>query len=341
VTKIELSGQRLEGSISGVRFGNLAALHVLRLNDNRLAGDLPEGLGASCCPLLISLDVSFNSDIGGELCIELVRKEGASLDFFGSGRRIRTPFLVGVSLPSEVIPALFQFVAPLKAGSRTQPKVVTVKVHEQAGRSPDRTPEHRCIREGRGSQNTSASDWAHGGGGGATEQQGFTPWQKVWLEGLDALGEQAAERGEQETVYVVSHAHYPQYRGVFRRKFANADLSAEAQREKQFNDDFDPAYALEGIEAQSILDWERQAIEMMVRTHTGALVVQHIDELGQAHERPGWYGHKGAPEAADDRAWGTVVDEEGRAEQGREGGREVGAGNHAVLGVLAGEAAAI
>ena len=36
---------------------------------------------------------------------------------------------------------------------------------------------------------------------------------------------------------------------------------------------------------------ERRAIEMMVRAHAGALVVQHIDELGQAHERPGWYGH--------------------------------------------------
>ena len=59
VTKIELACKRLEGSISSIRFGDLAALHVLRLNNNRLGGDLPDMLGGpNCCPLLVSHSLS-------------------------------------------------------------------------------------------------------------------------------------------------------------------------------------------------------------------------------------------------------------------------------------------
>ena len=47
VNKIDLAHKHLEGSIGGIRFQDLAALHVLRLGNNRLAGDLPDELGTS------------------------------------------------------------------------------------------------------------------------------------------------------------------------------------------------------------------------------------------------------------------------------------------------------
>jgi hypothetical protein len=257
-----LSGNHLEGSIDDIHLEDLEQLHVLHLDNNHLTGDLPHQLGTSkCCPHLMSLDVSNNRDVGGEVCMELMQREGVilPLPFKDSaqpnGRRIKTPFFVGVSLASETLVELIRQFAPLKAGMRTQKKVATVSVH----RSSDFFPEHRCIREQRGSKEFKGS-----------EGKGFSPWQSVWLSGLENLGREAAERNLKEdaecnlkedaeypvSIYVVCHAHNPRFKRVFERKLGGVQgLSREEQEKKHFSDDFDPEFALKGGSASSILDW--------------------------------------------------------------------------------------
>jgi hypothetical protein len=271
-----LSGNHLEGSIDDIHLEDLEQLHVLHLDNNHLTGDLPHQLGTSeCCPHLMSLDVSNNRDVGGEVCIELMQRGGVILILKGSaqpnGRRIKTPFFVGVSLASETLVELIRQFAPLKAGMRTQKEVATVSVHSSSGFFP----EHRCIREQRGSKTFEGS-----------ERKGFSPWQIVWLSGLENLGRQAAERNPKAeypvSIYVVCHAHNPQFKRVFQRKLGKSNelhsycpwlqglgggsgdrvqgLSPEEQKEKQINDDFDPKFALDPEfalkeAASSILDW--------------------------------------------------------------------------------------
>eukprot|EP00935_MAST-01C_sp_MAST-1C-sp1_P000530 g530.t1 len=289
VTRIELAGRGLEGSIRGVRFQDLSMLHVLKLSNNKLEGDLPRGMGAGfaggCCPRLITLAVDNNSGIGGEVCLELLQKVGANLMFFRSGRRIKTPFLVGVSLASESIPQLLLFNEMLKEGERTQGVVLTVGVGDQDWASPDRSPEHRCIRTGKGS-------------GGSV----WNPWQKVWLDGIDRLAA-TASIDEPAKCFVVCHARHPDLLGVFEEKLGQGDITpghsewadrywkdSHPSLTKWQMDDFDAKFALAAEEATSILDWERRAFQQAIDRHEGKLQPVFINERGVEMEAPDWYG---------------------------------------------------
>eukprot|EP00935_MAST-01C_sp_MAST-1C-sp1_P001962 g1962.t1 len=288
VTCIELAGRGLEGSISGVRLQDLPMLHVLKLGNNKLEGDLPPGMGSGsvggCCPRLITLAVENNAGIGGEVCQELLQKVGANLTFFRSGRRIRTPFLVSVSLASESIPQLLLFNEELKEGQRAQGKVPTVNVDDGDYASPHRSPEHRCIRTGKGS-------------GGSI----WNPWQKVWLDGLDRLAE-AASVDEPAKCFVVCHARHPDLLGVFEKKLGQGDITpghpewsnrywkdSRPSLTKWQMDDFDEKFALAGEEATSILDWERRAFQQAIEKHEGKLLPVFISERGKEMRAPGWY----------------------------------------------------
>jgi MFS family permease len=252
---LRLSGNHLEGSIDDIHLEDLEQLHVLHLDNNHLTGDLPHQLGTSkCCPHLMSLDVSNNRDVGGGVCMELMQREGVILPFLvqRNGRRIKTPFFVGVSLASETLVELIRQFPPLKKGMRTQKKVDTVSVRskEFEGYS-EFIPEHRCIRKQRGSKEFEG-----------IKGKGFSPWQIVWLSGLENLGREAAECNLKEdaeypvSVYVVCHAHNPRFKRVFKRKLGGVPgLSREEQEKRHFSDDFDPKFALNGEGASSILDW--------------------------------------------------------------------------------------
>jgi hypothetical protein len=68
--------------------------------------------------------------------------------------------------------------------------------------------------------------------------------------------------------------------GIFKTKFMTNDLDYFGHLKKQFYDDFDPAYALEGEVAISILDWERRAILQAVGENPEHLEICYIDEKG-------------------------------------------------------------
>eukprot|EP00935_MAST-01C_sp_MAST-1C-sp1_P002211 g2211.t1 len=155
VTWLRLPNKALEGDLPAC-IGRLDALTDLVLNGNQLTGDLPPNMGTEgCLPKLRILDVNNNKALGGEICAELM-SSGADLYFFTSGRRIRTPFLVATSLPSESINMLFWSAGQegrafygMTSGERMQPKVAATDVSADQcavfGDDFKPFPEHRCI----------------------------------------------------------------------------------------------------------------------------------------------------------------------------------------------------
>jgi hypothetical protein len=135
------------------------------------------------------------------------------------------------------------------------------------------------------------------------EHAAWIPWQKVWLDGLDKLGQHAEAamdvstggKGETTKIFVVCHAatHLDgksPFFGVFKLKYENKDMSPEHYEQWQLEEDFDPAYALEGAVATSVLDWERRHIMRAVTKFEGALEVKYIDECGVRYGGPPcWY----------------------------------------------------
>jgi hypothetical protein len=73
------------------------------------------------------------------------------------------------------------------------------------------------------------------------------------------------------------------FHGVCMRKYENKDLSPIQFEKYQFDQDFDPAYGLEGLIASSVLDWERRQIFLALQRFPFALQVKYIDECGQAY----------------------------------------------------------
>eukprot|EP00935_MAST-01C_sp_MAST-1C-sp1_P001773 g1773.t1 len=288
VTGIGLEECGLEGPFPFARLHVLDKLQRLWLQDNQLSGQLPEGLGApegGCCPELKTLHVKNNKGIGGEICKELMMKKGVGLFLSNSGKPIRTCFLYGVTLASETIPMLLATTdfsgavhAELAQDGRLQPKVPTIGCAQRdweewraENESPSRTPEHRCVRTGEGSQ---GHQW--------------NPWQPIWADGLDTLGESGREV---EDVYVVCHAE------DFKQKLRAGDIVDDGQqywsethpgKTKWQMDDFDPAFGLEGEVSDSILDWERRTILRAAAKHPN-LRIRYIDPTGEEEAAPAWY----------------------------------------------------
>jgi hypothetical protein len=283
----------------------------------------------NCLPELYSLVVNDNKSLGGEICAELLRKDSIELELFNSGKRIATPFLVGLSTASEAIPLLFQACASplicklINTTDRLQPKVELIDVGTDphptfaVGTDPHPTsavdfapePEHRCARDdGVGSicsEHGKIQCWPHGGDPAAMTAEEASerslcvecqlepskgkwfPWQHTWLVGLYRLVAQAKEADELEDFFVVCHADLhntapteQDLKGVFEGKFLGIELDKEQQRSKYLHDDFDPKYALEGMEAHSLLDWERRAMEIVVERHPEQARMRYIDEFG-------------------------------------------------------------
>jgi hypothetical protein len=262
-------------------------LERLKVSNNRLSGRIPDNMGSSqCLPCLEELHLENNS-LEGEICMDLFRKPGVNLFVFPMKRpgRIRTPFFVGVTIASEQITATMLHVDALKLGKRTQEKVPTVSVDEPLDQQEQQEhPLHRCVLEKYGSRATV-----------------YSTWQRVWMRGLYLLAQDARTSNLPQKLFAVCHYHKDnqhrfaarvkggQYQGVFKIKFENKAMDAELQRQKHFDDDFDPAYALGGVIATSILDWERHQILRVAEEYKPHLVVAHIDEFGQERPRPDWY----------------------------------------------------
>jgi hypothetical protein len=154
ITVIDLKGRALTGSIpKSIHW--LCELRQLDLSNNSLSGNLPRNMGSTeCLPHLSRLAVNNNLDLGGrclvhgcymcgsfilltlpcciiegELPAKLMCKSDVLLEFLDSGRRVITPFLVGVSLPSEAISTLLystrysKLISKLKGDQRLQPTV--------------------------------------------------------------------------------------------------------------------------------------------------------------------------------------------------------------------------
>eukprot|EP00935_MAST-01C_sp_MAST-1C-sp1_P002673 g2673.t1 len=99
VIDIDLHKRGLEGTIPEC-ITKLEKLRELYINDNRLSGKLPDGMGsAECNPALIRLDVSNNPGLSGEVCMELFRKKGVGLEVWGTS--VRTPFFYGTTVASQ------------------------------------------------------------------------------------------------------------------------------------------------------------------------------------------------------------------------------------------------
>ena len=283
VREIALRSRGLTGPFPFEHMRGCAKLEALDIGENQLVGELPADMGtAACLPHLWRLKVGTNKGIGGEICLELMRKQGLDLEIFNSGKRIRTPFLVGVTVASETISELLWsthhvlLISVLNSGDRVQAKVPTVSVTdvmfmlEKASDGTMPADEHRCIREKRGSSGDK-----------------YNPWQFVWRQGLYRLGEQAKSEGKTLDVFSVCHASSKdattskvRFEGVFEKKFLAQDMPADEQARKHFADDFDPRYGLGGEVAHSILDWERRVMENAVKEFKGGLRLRYISERG-------------------------------------------------------------
>ena len=148
--------------------------------------------------------------------------------------------------------------------------------------SPSRTPEHRCVRTGEGSQ---GHQW--------------NPWQPIWADGLDKLGQSGREV---EDVYVVCHNAGSHTGGdIFEKKLRAGDIVDDGQqywsethpgKTKWQMDDFDPAFGLEGEVSDSILDWERRTILRAAARHPN-LRIRYISPIGREKGKPAWYKDAG------------------------------------------------
>jgi hypothetical protein len=175
-----LSNNKLTGELL-LNMGSahcLPELQVLHVNDNL-------GLGGEICHELMCkrmcrrstlLDAMFilhhryippyhSQNTPTRTCTHVTRiisgKKGADIFLFESGRRIRSPFISGVSLATEALPPsvvcflLWADVPTLPSGFTLHPLVPALAMDAPAPWNTADTasaePEHRCIREGIGS----------------------------------------------------------------------------------------------------------------------------------------------------------------------------------------------
>jgi hypothetical protein len=105
----------------------------------------------------------------------------------------------------------------------------------------------------------------------------------MWSNELEKLGQTKTRWGKpkKQLVFVVCYAE------EFKTKLRQGDLkegywsATHPGFTKWEYHDFDPAYALDGEEADSIMDWERRIILKMVQQYSN-LRIRYIDPTGGA-----------------------------------------------------------